>query len=233
MAFKRKSYSRRGSRSRKSYGRRKVMARARRSRLIRTIRRVALKTSEPMCVHMPINKWEMYHNTPVGFQLNGSGNLPNQGTGDTKRVGDQIYMTGWRLRLLLGQKADRPNVTFRWWFLDVPKGTSYSYGNWFDPTTNNMLLDDINKDFIKVIKSGFWRPNEAGLANAGGDEYTFAKKLWCPRKKLYKFGPADGATTHNDSDVWFLLGCYDAYGTLAGDNIAYAQGALDVFYRDP
>ncbi len=104
--------------------------------------------------------------------------MPTQGVGDNQRIGDQINLTGMKLKLLIGQKADRPNVTFRWWIMRVPKGSSITYANWFITTTGNSLLDDPNTDFVKVLKTGQWRPNEAGLANVGGDEYTFVHRLW-------------------------------------------------------
>ncbi len=43
--------------------------------------------------------------------------MPTQGVGDNQRVGDQINMSDLKLELLMGQKADLPNVTFRWFIL--------------------------------------------------------------------------------------------------------------------
>lgn len=232
MAYKRK----RSSRMKRSYKKRRFVRRrvaVARRRLIRTIKRVTMKAAEPKCVRKSVPKFEMYHNQTAILTLNANSFMPTQGVGDNQRVGDQINMSGFRLRMLLGQKADRPNVSFRWWIVVAPKGSSYSYNNWFIPTTSNVLLDDLNKDFVKQLKSGLWRPNEAGLANAGGDEYTFAKKIWLPYKKLLKFGPGDGLLSHNDDDIHFIIAPYDAYGTLDTDNIAYCQMAVDIFYRDP
>lgn len=232
MAYKRKlgrTFAKRTYKRKYTYR----MKAASRRRLIRTIKRVTMKTVEPKCVRKSVPKFEMFHNQTAILTLNTSSYMPTQGAGDTQRIGDQINMSGFRLRMLLGQKADRPNVTFRWWIVIAPKGSSYAYSTWFIPTTNNVLLDDLNKDFVKQLKTGIWRPNEAGLANAGGDEYTFAKKIWLPYKKLVKFGPGDGLVSHNDNDIHFIIAPYDAYGTLELDNIAYCQMAVDIFYRDP
>lgn len=233
MAFKRKSYSRRPKRmsKRKTY---KKAAVARR-RLVRTIKAVTKRVAEPKQFNINMGKSELEHNTLKTFQLNkgDATAMPGQGVQENQRVGDQIYVKGWSLRMLLGQKADRPNVTFRYWVMSVPKGSAYSYATFFQAVTNNVLLDHANTDFVKVIQSGVWRPNEAGLAGTGGDEYTFVKKLWVPYKKLYKFGPADAALTHNDNDIWFLIAPYDAYGSIGTDNIAYIQILTTLYYCDP
>lgn len=234
MAYKRKytPKSRTARNFRKSIGAKRWAA-MRHKRLIRTIKAVTMKVAEPKCVRKSIPKFEMYHNQTAILTLNANSFMPTQGVHDNQRVGDQIKMSGFRLRMLIGQKADRPNVTFRWWICVAPKGSSYSYNNWFIPTTSNVLLDDLNKDFVKQLKTGLWRPNEAGLSNTGGDEYTFSKKIWLPYKKLLKFGPGDGLLSHNDDDIHFIIAPYDAYGTLDTDNIAYCQMAVDLFYRDP
>lgn len=204
-----------------------------RKRLVRTIKAVALRRSEPKAKDTTFGKVELYHNTvQSGYLLNTVSAMPTQGTSDSQRVGDQIYTRGFTLRMLLGQKADRPNVTFKYWIVGVPKGVVYAYASWFDASTNNVLLDRINTDLVKIYKSGVWRPNEAGLTGTGGDEYTFVKKLWLPYRKNYKF-LSHGGTSHNDHDLHFLIACYDAYGTLATDNIAYIQAVSTFYYRDP
>lgn len=204
------------------------------------VKRIVMRKTESKCRRHAFEKAELYHNAfygvpATGFvaNINSYAVMPAQGAGDNQRIGDQVYLTGFRLKMLIGQKADRPNVSFRYYVLKVPKGSSITYGNWFNSTTGNILLDDPNTDFVKVLLQGLWRPNEAGLANVSGDEYTFAKRLWVPYKKLLKFGPADAATTHNDDDIYFVLMAYDAFGTLVSDNIAYVQMGQEIFYRDP
>lgn len=229
MAYRRKKYSRRFRRTRRI----KRWGAIRRRRLIRTIKAVAKKVAEPKSLHKLFDKFNMNHNVVSVVPLNQASFMPGPGTADHQRIGDQINVTGWGLRMLIGQQADRPNVTFRWWVVKVPKGSAYSYANWFDAATNNVLLDTVNTDFVKVIKTGMWRPNEAGLSATGGKEYTFAQKLWIPYKRTLKFGPAHGATTHNDDDVYFLIAPYDAYGTLTTDIVGYCQMAIMFYYRDP
>jgi len=234
MAYKRKRFSSKKFAGRPKRLRASMTKKARKSKanFAKRVKSVMLRVAEPKRCNSSITKTEMYHNSYVYFLMNDSGRMPAQSTYDAGRIGDQINMTSWYIRLVIGQKADRPNVTFRWLVVSVPKGSAYSYGQWFTATTANILLDDPNKDFVKVLKSGYWKPHNGSMDNAA-DEYVFAKRIYLARKKLIKFGPADAATTHNDDDVYFLLGAYDAYGTLVTDNIAYYQANSEINYRDP
>lgn len=202
------------------------------------VKKVIMKTTESKKVGYSWGKYELYHNGGVAgaglgrVQINLSSTMPPTGTGEMNRIGDQINLSGWKIRMVLGQKADRPNVNFKYWVLKVPKGSSFSYNDWFKNFTSNVLLDDINEDFVKVLKTGSFKPYRGDLNN-GTDEFTFVKKLWIPYKKLLKFGPADGTTLHNDDDIHFIMAVYDAYGTLNSDNIAYMQFFSELYYRDP
>jgi len=239
MAYKRKRFNK------KRVAKRRVMSKRRtssRTRLVSLIKRTVLKKAEQKEKQVAFEKVEMYHNcfwnggatlsSGLIIKMN-SGVLPTQGVGDNQRVGDEIYLSGFKWKFLIGQKADRPNVTFRYAVVTVPKGSAVVYNDWFKNVIGNVMLDDFNRDFVKVHATGLWRPNEAGLAGTGGDEYTFVKQLWIPYKKKLKFGPADGAITHNDDDLYLTIMAYDAFGTLITDNIAYIVPLLQCYYRDP
>lgn len=168
------------------------------------------------------------------LRLNADAYYPTQGVAQNQRVGDEIMMSGISLKIFIGQKADRPNVTFRWAVISLPRGAIINYSSCFKGGTGNVLLDDFNKDYCTVKKSGVWRPNQAALSATGGREYTFVKSLFIPYKRKTKFGPADGAAVHLEPvDLWFVMMAYDAYGSLITDNIAYAQSMITVYYRDP
>lgn len=215
---------------------------AERRRLVRLIKRTVMRKTELKEKTQNAGKTEVYHNcfysgtlinTGFVWPLNSHTVMPTQGTADDQRVGDEIEIVGFKLRFLLGQKADRPNVNWRFNVLSVPKGSSITYANWYQLVTGNVMLDDPNRDFVKTLKSEVWRPNEAGLVGGQADEYTFTKKMWIPYKKHLKFGPAGGATTHNDDDLYVVLMAYDAYGAAVTDNIGYVQMAAIMCYRDP
>lgn len=239
MAYKRKrSYSKkRVVRRRSTKG-----ATASRRRLLTLIKKTVMKKTELKEKFQNAGKTEIYHNcfysgTPIntGFvwPMNDSTLMPTQGVAENQRVGDEIYISGFKVRVLIGQKADRPNVNWRYFVLLVPKGSPVTYANWFTLNTGNVMLDDPNRDFVKVLKTGVWRPNEAGLVGGSADEYTFTKRMYIPYKKHLKFGSANGAVTHNDDDLHFVLMGYDAFGSLVSDNIGYVQFGASMVYRDP
>lgn len=230
MVFSRK----RARSSQRTYPKRaRASARASRTRLTRLIRKTVFRVSEPKEHQVALGKTELYHNSFYAFHLNNASGMPTQGTGDNMRVGDQINIMRWRIRFLFGQKADRPNVTFRWFILEAPKGLTATYVNFFINTTSNVLIDDPNPESVKVLKSGQMRPNEAGLGNTGGDEYTFAREFNLPYKHVCKFGPAQATTAHASPELYFVIMPYDAYGTATTDNIAYITGITQLFYKDP
>nr|WPR18639.1 MAG: capsid protein [Crogonang virus 146] len=213
-----------------------------RRRLVALIRRTVLKRGELKMRDSAVAKTNLYHNcfynitgieSGLMIHLNAPLACPPQGVGDNQRVGDEVQLSAYKIRLLIGQQADRPNVNWRWNVFRVPKGSSISYNDWFRNRTSNVLIDEPNIDFVTKIKSGFWRPNEAGLAGGGGDEYTFTKVISFSYKKTLKFGPGEGAITHNDDDLYFSLMGYDAFGTLLSDIVGYAQASFTVYYRDP
>jgi len=202
---------------------------------VKRVKRVMFKTCESKSKGTNHQKAELYHNQPASIMhLNDQTiSVPSQGVGDNMRVGDQINISGYKIRMLIGQKADRPNVTFKYWVVAAPRGATYSYQAFFRNVTGNALLDQMNTDFVKILKSGTWKPHDGYMDNAS-DEYTFTKQFWVPRKKLLKFGPTDGSNFHNDTvDIYTIMVAYDAFGTLPTDNIAYVASFSDVFYRDP
>lgn len=235
MRSSKKRASSRTSRKRKS-------APATRRRLVALIKKTVMKKTELKEKTQDAGKTEIYHNcfysgtlinTGFVWPLNSSNLMPTQGTADNQRVGDEIYISGFKVRMLVGQKADRPNVNWRYLVLSVPKGSSITYANWFQVVRSNVMLDDPNRDFVKTLAQGIWRPNEAGLVGGSADEYTFTKKMWIPYRKHLKFGPAAGAVTHNDDDLYFILMGYDAFGSLTTDNIGYVEFSAIMCYRDP
>lgn len=198
------------------------------------VKRVIMRTAEHKIVRHSVDKTNMYHNSfSYVLALNDANGMPTQGTGDNMRVGDEIYTTRFRVRALIGQQADRPNVNFRWFFIEAPKGLGVVYSNFFVATTNNVMLDDINEDAVKILKQGRMRPNQAGMVPVGGDEFTFTREWALNYKRHYKFGPAQATTAHNQPDLFFIIMAYDAYGTLVTDIIAYIQAIKETHYRDP
>ena len=204
-------------------------------RTVKMVQQIVMKPMETKYITASWSKAELFHNifsnSPY-MGLNTPLVMPSQNVTQTSRTGDRIQSLGYSLKLLIGQKADRPNVTFRYLCYSVPKGISITYNSIFEEVTHNILLDDINKDIVTVHMDDCWRPNQAGLNATGNDEFTFVKKLFIPYKRLYKFGPADSANTHNQKDLYFCVLFYDVFGSMDTDNIAYFQTNTKFMFKD-
>lgn len=206
-------------------------------------------------MNISVGKTELYHNagSPASgrlgnfYTLNRTANMPVQGDGESSRNGDRIYLSGFQVNMLCGQKYDRPNVTWKIIVVLTPKGTTCNMDTLFRYTSGNLLLDPLNMDYVKrILYYKTLKPAQSTMASAysiGTDltgyetntntrEYTFPHKFWISRKKEYKF-QFDNGTTHGDDDVVMFVGVYDAYGTLITDNIAYFDTYVKVAYRDP
>lgn len=204
-----------------------------RGRIAKICRQVIMKKAEPKQKSYDHGKTELYHNVFANFSLNGSSTIPLVGDTQQQRDGDQINCGGYLIRMLLGQKADRPNVTYRYMIAKTQKGEVYDYNAWFSNKMNNILLDSPDKDHIKVLKSGTFKPHMVAMSNVGGGlgrEFTVPFKLWLPYKKLLKLS---GTTVMNDGDLHLIIGAFDAFGSLITDNIAYTDFTQTMYYKDP
>ncbi len=168
MAYKRKRVSYKKKASKKPY--RKTVSKG---RTIKMVKQVVMKVAETKRQSIAWNKVEVFHNVCSFSQLlwfNDPNAMPSNGVLQAQRVRDRINCIGYEIRLLIGQKGDRPNVNFRYCCFSLPKGTvllANSYNQIFENVTNNVLLDDLNKDTTKLLKQGWLRPNQAGLAATG------------------------------------------------------------------
>ncbi len=204
------------------------------------VKKVVMKTAETKRLSVPWAKIELFHNVLSLSQmlgLNGESVMPAINVTQNGRIGDNINVLGWHIRVLCGQKADRPNVTWRYFVVQFPGTVSLTdsglpYNNVFENQTANVLLDDIQRDTCKVLSTGYWRPNQQGLQGTGGDEFTFCKRMYVKHNQKYKFGPNDSVQTHNQNPVYFFAVVYDAFGSLITDNIAYYQIFTKLVYKD-
>lgn len=195
---------------------------------------------------------ELYHNAGspasgrilgTAWELLGPNRMPSVGTGETERNGDQIFGKGISVKMLLGQKEDRMNVTYR---IIVWKGTTdvkpANLNDLFHWDSQNILLDGTNQDRGKVIYQKFIKktisPQLAPyhvLEPAPiyqRKELTFTHKFWIPYKKLIKFAGNSG-TDYSGDKIYMFIYAFDAYGTAYTDNIAYVDVWSRFYYADP
>lgn len=231
MAWK-KRVSKKGSKKGFKKGKKVVKRGVTNKKLMALVKRATLKVAEPKYTSWAHSKADIKHNTPGGFLMNASNEMPVQGVGDNQRVGDQINCVGFRCKMLFGQFADRENVTWQVRIVSVPRGTSYAYGTWFDNVSGNCMLDDINTDLVKVLKTYTYKYILAPDSN-NTEEFTFIKKIWIPYKKLLKFQANGGTQVDDPVDMYLLICAYDAYGTLVSDNVGYIQLQTQMMFKDP
>lgn len=241
MAYKRKRSSKR-SKSRVSWKKRPVKrfrggGQAKylsRKRSVRRVQRIALGLFEQKRLFYPLAKTELYHNTGAAgivafWNLNGTGAMPSHGMTDADRIGDNIFVTGYSIKLLLGQKQDRPNVTFKIMVVEAPASNyTNTYSNIFVANTGNCLLDTVNTERYRVKYSKTIHKKWDGDV---GKECTFPVKIWIPDGKFYRFR-ASNDKNHDNDYLSVIIMAYDAYGSLLTDNIAYFQGGQVTYFRD-
>jgi hypothetical protein len=201
--------------------------------------------SEPKHKTYDHGKIELYHNAgspasgrllPTALEPIQAACMPTQGVGDNQRNGDQIYSTGVAVHMLLGQKKDRMNVTFRILVLKCTSDRKPVFlSALMEDTTANILLDSANTDIGTIVYQKFVKKNitpQLASVIAQEREFTHAHKFWLPMKKLVKFSQ-DSDTSFSGPKFYIYVFAYDAYGTLITDNIAYVQTWSKFYYRDP
>lgn len=235
------------SKRRKTMYRRKTatqkLAGLRRNAFTKKIKRTILKMAEPKHICYSHGKTEVYHNAgePTGVYrylpnpiiLNGNNQMPGVGTSDKTRNGDQIYGTGIAVNLLLGQKQDRHNVTWRIMVLKIsPSEKPTQLDDFIENTSGNILLDSVNTDRGKIVYQKYIKHRLDPDAGTAGKEYTFTHRIFIKNRQLYKF-TKDADKLHENKIFYVYVFAYDAYGTLLSDNIGYVQGWTKFYYRDP
>lgn len=192
-----------------------------------------MQKSETKRVNFTFDKKEVFHNNfDASYCATVNATMPLQGTADTNRIGDEINVLGFKIKVFCGQKGDRSNVNWRMFAFYHPKGTTPTVASVFRTSIGNNQMEELNTDRIRPVFDRKYRPNQAGLTGTGNDEFTFYKEFYIPANQVYKFGPQSGASGHNKDDLYFSVMGFDAFGTITTDNIGYYQVWSEVVYKD-
>lgn len=234
-------------RSRRYTSRRKRMYRSMKGKgsLVPLIKKTILKMAEPKHKDTSHSEIQLYHNSgsPASGQILHATRaikdyftLPQQGDNDRERNGDHIWMQGIAVKLLLGQKQDRMNVTFRIVVLECTSDQEpANYSELVDTLSGNCMLDSLNTDRGKIIYQKYIKKNVSPQLDAAGGtrELTHFHKFWIPHKRLIKFSDNTTNNQYSGTRMYVYVFAYDAYGTLLADNIAYFQMWSRLYFRDP
>jgi len=203
------------------------------------MKKVALSTSETKFKNINIPKWELFHNKNKQGSVNISSSLVAQGDDDDDRIGNEIYLTGIKFRLLLGQKADRPNVTFKIYIVEydaTQAGTLENSSHFYHNVTGNVMLDAIQSHRFKILYQKTFKGTTGSLeVGEVSKEKTYPISFWVPMKRKLSFQTDSGTLVSMGmkDNLRIMIAAYDAYGSLQADNIAYAQCCASCYYKDP
>lgn len=203
------------------------------------MKKVALNTSETKFKNISMPKWELYHNVNKMSSVNISTILTSQGDDDDDRIGNEIYLTGIKFRMLLGQKADRPNVTFKVYVVEYDTsqaGVIENEDHFYHRVSQNVLLDAIQSHRFKILKAITYKGNLSSLeVGESAKEKTYPLSFWVPMKRKIGFQGNSGSVVSMGmkDNLRVMIAAYDAYGTLTSDNIGYAQCCATAYYKDP
>ena len=155
------AYKRKAQRSRSYSKKRKITRRPRRSNFRRQMRKTFMSMVETKKKEFSYSKFESYHNAdPVYCALNGKRQNPDDGTDSTDRIGDEINQLGFKVKLMLYNKYDRPNVTWKVRVCSTPRAFAtdgisssgvFTKSTFYRQITGNCLLDDVEDGMFRTL----------------------------------------------------------------------------------
>ena len=166
-----------------------------------------------------------------------SATFPLQGLSDGERRGDEIYLTGIKVRLVMQIPYDRRNSKFRFYFIqwNTVQGDPSVKSNLFHSSINNVMVDAMQTDRYTIKKIGSARLYATDQSPEGQDK-TIIKTFWIPIKRKITFvndGVRDVAQGLKEEGTILITG-YDSITSLETDTICpYMECAQTVYYKDP
>lgn len=181
-----------------------------------------------------INLWS----NPSGSITAGTRLFPTQGTTDGNRIGDEIYVSGIAVKLMLNLPSDRRTTSVKVWFSqhNSTQGDPTNKTMFFHGLLNNVMMDKVQTDRWPGLKYlGLFRNSDPDntTANAHGQIYI---KIWIPIKRKVTFiTDGDNVTAQGLKEFGTLVFAqYDKIGSLQTDNVINnMQGEATLHYKDP
>jgi hypothetical protein len=161
--------------------------------------------------------FQLYHNVPVAMA--NTANLLDQigyGTTATQRIGSRISIKSLRVRLILNNKADRPNVSYRVACTASPASTNTDAFSELFPGSG--ITGIHSKPNSQLYHDTVFPLNQGSLMEgASNRERSFNHTFEIPVNHAAVYSTADNVCTTRLT-VWICA--YDSFGSLATDNIA-------------
>ena len=248
--------SRRGNRRSKSTKSRKpifksmnasaLVAKKRRSNLIKTIKDINISMAERKYKSRNVASGGMFHNQIYQFHIWGQSGtvldcMPNVGTTDGHRIGDRIYLDGFMLRASFSIAGDRRNTVLAIYYVPHNSDVGNPSNDLFHNVTGSTQIDPVQKKrYPKAIKLGTFRvppstqwylgSNNVVSENTG--TITVNKYIKC-NKKVFFNADADNIPTNINEYGTLCICPYQNWKTLATDEVV-TGGDINVtaYFRD-
>lgn len=203
------------------------------------IKKVSLKTAEVKTRSYAIADTSLQQNTPQILEASLT-SVP-QGVSDASRIGDQIYVKGIRICVIMTSNVDHPNLMYKLAIIKTPLVNNtvlpYTYATWFRPTTNVWPLDTFNTDLVSVVatRTGKMRgSNDYSIeASSAQKECTNFINWYVPMKNLKVDYSTDAGVYPKNFSYQLIAMAYDTASTLSIDLVGKVRVCWDVVFSDP
>lgn len=216
-----------------------------RSKFQRSVRRALLNTTETCYKsvtvaqgtgasinHDTLKKWELWND------VGSPSFMPAQGLGDGNRIGDEIYVTGIRIRGQFEMPQDRRNAKIKLWFVqwDNQQGDPAIQANFQHNTSGNTFIDPIQTKRYPGIKYLGMHQLRATDQTTGTQDKTLFFNKWIPiyRKVSFKEDGSLACVAGLKTYGSLVATAYDTYSTFQTDTVV-SRGEITatVYYKDP
>lgn len=161
--------------------------------------------------------------------------IPSQGVTDQSRNGDEIYGTGFMLRMQIENDANKHNNTWKFWLVEYNTSQGEP-GNPTQASFNNigtLMLDTLQSDRFKFRALGTYRTKARDVAD-GLKTNIFIKK-WIPfKRKLCFNSDSTIAVSKGMKEHLAIIGmCYDSSNTVYDTAAGNLRVNSTFYFKDP
>lgn len=223
----------------------KIVRKAKLSRLVKLIKKVSLKKCETKNTHQISENNDLNHNTQylTTNLLYTRQGISDNNTGTSSyssRIGDEVIARGLQFKMWFATKLDRPNVmfkvvVFRYYSQSTPPTTIFK-----SQGSSNLMIRDLDTERIKILKVKMFNMNQgtsftyndasSAVLRKEGHKYI---KIYIPLKNQKIKYIADDSGTPMKYDIGIAVMCYDSYGTLTTDTCATYAINTKFYFKDP
>lgn len=217
----------------------KMVARTKRSNLVKLIKNINEKQAEQKYISMDNSIAALYHDVLNDFQIWGPSEanniFPSIGTTDSSRIGDRIIAAGFRVRMALQIPYDRRNMHIKMWFVPFnnSQGSPTTYNEFYHNISGNSQLDPLqNKRFHNVQYLGKF--SLSAKDRKPDTDATILINKWIPfDKKIYFKGDASKIPSNITEYGRIILAPYDTYNSLVTDIVVTRlESTTTLHYKD-